>query len=127
MSVTNIGTFPGSGHRKASIVAIVLVSLCALCGTEAWSQASTSPFTRGYRYDFAHRVVAVIDPDPDGSGPIHYGATRNTFDSRGLLTRVEYGELSTWQPENVAPQNWAGFTVFRQVDYTFDSFGRPLS
>lgn len=92
-----------------------------------WSQAVPSPYTSGFRFDAAHRLVGEIAPDPDGAGALRYAATRNTYDARGLLTRAEAGELSTWQAEAIRPEDWAGFTVFRQTDYSYDINGRKLS
>ena len=43
------------------------------------------------------------------------------------MTRIEWGELSSWQSESVAPWVWSGFTVFRQVDLTYDLLERKLS
>jgi RHS repeat-associated protein len=69
-------------------------------------------------------VVGTIAPDPDGTGPIAYAAVRNTYDAQGRLTRVESGELASWQSEAVAPSAWTGFTVFRTVDYSYDADSR---
>jgi RHS repeat-associated protein len=90
----------------------------------AYAQASPSAFTTGYRYDLEQRVVGTIAPDPDGTGPIAYAAVRNSYDAQGRLTRVESGELGSWQSEATAPSAWAGFTIFRTVDYSYDGDGR---
>ena len=116
--------FTRRGRRmRQSILGAFSILTCLT----AWSQSAPSSFTTGFRYDAAQQLVGVIKPDPDGSGSNNYAATRNTFDVRGLLTRVEVGELSSWQSEAIKPVNWAGFTVFRQMDYTYDSYGRKLS
>lgn len=94
----------------------------------ALSQVNPSAFTSGTRYDAMRRVVGTIGPDPDGSGPLHYPAVRNTYDIDGRLTKVETGELSTWQSEVVAPSAWgSAFTVLRTVDTTYDSMDRKLT
>jgi len=91
-------------------------------------QAVPSDFTSGTRYDAMRRVVGTISPDPDGSGPLHYAAVRNTYDADGRLTKVETGELSSWQPETVAPSAWgAAFTVLRTEDVTYDLLDRKLT
>ena len=110
--------------EKYSVSRLLFIAIVALASEPSWAQ---SAFTKWTRYDAASRVVGTIAADPDTSGPIHYAATRNTYDTRGLLTRVEIGELATWQSETVVPASWAGFTVFRQVDYTYDSYGQKLS
>ena len=92
----------------------------------ASAQTSASNYTAGTRFDAAGRVTGTISPDPDGSGPLHFAAIRNTIDARGLVTRTEKGELATWQPETVAPASWSGFSVFQQIDYLYDPMGRKL-
>jgi RHS repeat-associated protein len=103
------------------------VSFAALAALWCASAFGQSAHTSWSRYDIAHRVIGVIHADPDSGGPIRYAATRNTYDARGLLTRVEVGELANWQSETILPSSWVGFTVFRQLDFTYDSGGRKLS
>ena len=103
------------------------ILLAMLTATAAFAQSSPSDFTTGYRYDAMHRLTGTILPDPDGSGSLHYGATRNSYDSMGRLTKVEKGELSSWQSESVAPSAWgSAFTVFDTVDTTYDVAGHKL-
>jgi len=90
----------------------------------ALAQTSPSPFTIGMRYDGAHREVGTIAPDPDGSGPLHYAAVRNTYDDDGRLIKVEKGELSGWQSENVAPADWTGFTISQTIETAYDLLDR---
>ncbi len=110
-------------HRIiASVSAGALVGLYAVA---ADGQTAASDFTTGYRYDAQQRLVGVIYPDPDGSGPLHYAAMRNTYDpASGNLIRVEAGELSSWQAETTAPSGWGGFTVFKATDTSYDSSSR---
>jgi len=94
----------------------------------ALGQASPSNFTFATRYDAMRRVVGTISPDPDGAGPLHYPAVRNTYDNDGRLIKVETGELSTWQPETVVPSAWgSAFTVLRTLDTTYDGMDRKLT
>ncbi len=118
---------PGMRRERFSSLRWLLVALALAPISVVWSQSAPSPYTSGFRFDAAQRLVGQIAPDPDGGGPLHYGATRNTYDARGLLTRVEVGELSAWQSEATPPAAWTGFTVFRQSDYTYDINGRQLS
>jgi RHS repeat-associated protein len=92
----------------------------------AHAQSSASDYTAAVRYDDMNRAVGTIAPDPDGSGPLHYAATRTTYDIDGRATRVETGELAAWQPESVAPSAWSGFTVFSQVDTGYDALDRKV-
>ncbi|WP_163589723.1 hypothetical protein, partial [Klebsiella pneumoniae] len=61
------------------IVARLLGSAALLAPVAAMAQSAPSDFTMGTRYDLAHRVVGTIAPDPDGAGPLHHLAVRNTY------------------------------------------------
>jgi len=97
-----------------------------LLASPVHAQNAPSDFTGAVRYDLAGHEVGTIAPDPDGTGPIHYAAARKTYDAAGRLIRVESGELSAWQSENVLPKDWSGFTVFRQVDADYDAMSRKI-
>jgi RHS repeat-associated protein len=113
--------------RLPAIAAALLAPLLAvLLPATASAQASPSAFTWASRYDELRRVTGTIAPDPDGAGSLHYAAVRNTYDDAGRLIRVEKGELANWQSETVAPSAWTGFTVFSQVDATYDVMDRKL-
>jgi RHS repeat-associated protein len=114
-----------SGARTVRGLAALLALGSAPCA--AWAQSSPSDFTTGYRYDAAHRVTGTIAPDPDVSGPLHYLAVRNSYDGAGRLTRMEKGELATWQSEAVAPAGWTGFTVKERVDTSYDALDRKVA
>jgi RHS repeat-associated protein len=91
----------------------------------ALAQAAPSAFTSGTRYDAVGRVTGTIAPDPDDAGALKYAAVRNTYDGAGRLTKVEKGELSSWQSETIAPSSWgAAFTVLQTLDTTYDSQSR---
>ena len=100
-------------------------ALLASCPASAPS--GPAPFTTFTRYDAAHRVTGTIAPDPDGAGPLHYLAVRNTYDLAGRLVRVEKGELADWQSEATAPQDWAAFAVKERVDTTYDALDRKVA
>jgi RHS repeat-associated protein len=76
------------------------------------------------RFDVAGRVLGTIAPDPDGAGPLRYLATRNTYNARGLLEKVETGELTNWQYASVTPANWSGFVVHARQQFAYDQYGR---
>jgi len=107
--------------RIAGAIAALLVPATAL------AQSSASDFTSAVRYDAMGRAVGTIAPDPDGSGPLHFAATRTTYDAAGRPTSVEKGELSAWQSEAVAPSSWSGFTVFQTATVTYDAMDRKLT
>lgn len=103
------------------------LALCtSLLSTAAHAQASPFAHTTGFRYDAEQRLVGTIRPDPDGTGPLKFAAVRNSYDAAGRLVKVETGELAAWQPETVAPRNWAEFDVLSTVDHVYDLMGRKL-
>jgi len=110
---------------RAAFAAFAMLAAMAFASS-AQAQASPSDFTSATRYDADHRVTGTIAPDPDGSGPLHYAAVRNSYNADGELIRVEKGELATWQSESAAPASWSGFSVFSQVDTIYDAMGRKL-
>lgn len=92
--------------------------------TQALSQSNPSAYTTAYRYDLAGRLTGTIQPDPDGPGVRSFPAQRNTYNSIGLLTRIDYGSLSVWPAETTKPSSWSGFTIEKSTIYTYDSVGR---
>ncbi len=114
-----------STAMRATVSALALVIATTGCSA-AFAQALPSAYTTGERFDIAGQHTGTISPDPDGTGPLHFAAIRNTYDANGLLVRVEKGELANWQPESVEPKNWPGFTVFSQVDTIYDAFDRKI-
>ncbi|MFA5970640.1 MAG: RHS repeat-associated core domain-containing protein [Sphingomonas sp.] len=105
----------------------LLLPLALLAPMVLHAQSSPSDFTSATRYDLSGRVVGTIAPDPDGAGPLHYAAARMTYDLAGRVIRVEKGSLASWQSEAVAPASWPGFTIFSQVDTSYDGLDRKLT
>lgn len=110
--------------REKRMMTAMVALVAAMPIADAHAQSAPASDMVATRYDIARRVTGTIAPDPDGAGPIAFAATRNTYDSRGLPIKVESGELSSWQPETIAPASWSGFTVFKTVDSTYDVMGR---
>jgi RHS repeat-associated protein len=106
-----------------------IVAAAALAPTLATAQASPSDYNSATRYDAMGRAVGTIAPDPDGTGPLKYAATRTTYDVRGNLIKVETGQLSAWQDETKDPQlDWgAAFTVHTIAETTYDALSRKLT
>ena len=102
----------------------VLAITLGCIATSAAAQSSPSDYTAATRYDVARRVTGTIAPDPDGAGAIRYMAVRNTYDAAGRLTKIEKGELASWQTG--APATWSGFTVFQTIDANFDAMGLKI-
>lgn len=114
----------------------ILLSACvggAVCASSvAQGQTSPSAYTSGYRYDDERRITGTIAPDPDGTGPLKYAATRITYDASGRQTRLEIGELAAWQSGTVYPADWpsatvsptTGFSLLSQVESSYDTSGR---
>jgi RHS repeat-associated protein len=53
-----------------------------------------------------------------------YAAVRNTYDAGGRLIKVEKGQLTVWQSEQVSPSAWSGFAVDDTTDTTYDTMDR---
>ena len=114
-----------AAYRLAcSCLAVVLFGSFAF--QPVLAQTAASSYTTGLRYDAGGRLIGEIKPDPDGIGPLRFSAVRKTIDIRGLITRLERGELVSWQATSIAPANWSGFTVFETTDYIYDAVGRKL-
>lgn len=113
------------GMKK--IVSYSLFICSTLLSISVFAAQIAAPFTTAYRYDIGGQLTGIILADPDGTGPLGYPATRNTYNSRGLLEREEVGELVSWQDEDVAPSSWSAPTQFKiettKVFY-YDDFGR---
>lgn len=105
---------------KYLLSAATLPCLFAYGCNGALAQATPSAYTTGYRYDKMGHLVGTISPDPDGTGPLHYGAVRNTYDGIGRLVKVEKGELAAWQSDGTEPSGWTGFTVFQSLETSYD-------
>lgn len=102
----------------------LLACLSGILVTPANAQTSASAQTTGYRFDAVGRLTGTIAPDPDGTGPLKFAATRTTYDAAGRPIKVETGELASWQAQTVAPASWAGFTVVSSLETSFDLLSR---
>jgi RHS repeat-associated protein len=109
--------------RAAAMSALVVMAGLAVAPISARAQSSSSPYTTGYRWDNLRRIVGIISPDPDGSGPIGFPAVRYTYDVDGNLMKTETGFLAAWQDQTIAPANWANFTIKSAKTVTVDAMG----
>jgi RHS repeat-associated protein len=100
------------------------LSAC-LVATTGFSQTAPSAYTTGYRYSTGGLLTGVIQPYT-GTGTVSYLATRNTYNSGGLVSTVEKGALAAWQSQSVAAASWPNFTVFQTETFGYDSMGRLL-
>ncbi len=105
---------------------VIALLLCILVSENLFAAQSATPYTMASRYDLAGQLTGTISPDPDGSGPLGYPAVRNSYNANGLLEKVETGELSVWQDENVAPVNWSAFSAITTKYFQYDSYGRKI-
>lgn len=93
----------------------------------AHAVVNEQPFTSLTVYDEVGRVAGTIGPDPDGSGPLWFPATRNTYNSRGLLESTETIALANWLNESYAPALWESYSnllVLSKKVFDYDSLGR---
>ena len=113
---------------QIGVAAGFVLSAC-LIATAGFAQTSPSAYTTGYRYirngQPGPLLTGVIEPY-SGTGPVSYLATRNAYNSAGLITEVDKGSLSAWQSETVDPATWPNFTIFETETYGYDSMGRML-
>ena len=108
---------------KAGFFCVLLLS------SIGWAAQTEIPFTTVSRFDLAGRLLGTIAPDPDGSGPLEYPAVRNTYNSRGLLTKRETGALSDWLDETIRPADWpsyASFTVHLTKNFEYNAYGQKI-
>jgi RHS repeat-associated protein len=73
------------------------------------------------RYDALRRVVGVISPDPDGSGPRKHRAVRTTYDVDGNVTLVEQGTV-----DSQSDSDWLAMTVLEAAQTSYDAAGRKV-
>ena len=81
--------------------------------------SGTADTTR-YRYNTGRQPIGVIGPDPDGTGTLHHRASRTTYGSHGLPTKVERGNVNSQ-----SDSDWAGFTSLEEVQQEYDGNHRP--
>lgn len=115
-----------SAARSIAGATSLVMATAAFTATGAYAQSSASDYTSATRYDIKGQVTGTIAPDPDGAGALKHLATRNTYDVRGNVTKVESGELSAWKAETIAPSAWTGFTIHKTVHSTYDNMNRKL-
>ncbi len=105
---------------------LTTVGIQAFGATQAWADSAAS-YKSVIRYDVTGKVVGTIGPDPDDGGPLKFPAVRNWYDVAGNLTKVETGELSSWQPETTAPASWGNFFAILQTTITdYDALNRKV-
>jgi RHS repeat-associated protein len=90
--------------------------------TAADGPLSGTADTTYFKYDADRQVTATIKPDPDGTGPLKYRATRTTLSAQNLPARVEVGTVSDWSDASVA-----GMSVLEATDTTYDYYRRKTS
>ena len=74
-----------------------------------------------YYYDALRRVVAVVGPDPDGSGPLKHRAARTTYNALGLPTIAEMGTASGQSGTSLT-----GFVRLQRTETIYDAYARPV-
>ena len=73
-----------------------------------------------YRYDNARRLIGVIGPDPDGTGPLLRRAERYTYNPRGQITLAEAGTVT-----GTSDALWAAFAPLQRTATAYDAYSRP--
>lgn len=108
--------------NQCGAICLLLMTTISFSAVSAQNAAS---YTSAQRYNLVGQLTGTISPDPDGNGFLKYAATRNTYDARGLLVKVEMGYLQYWQNENVKPENWStyNFKVSAIKRFKYNDFG----
>ncbi|SIO20817.1 RHS repeat-associated core domain-containing protein [Parasphingorhabdus marina DSM 22363] len=104
--------------KKQLLVGLGLIIAFLQLTAVAQANPPTAHTSRAY-HDVYGRVVATIAPDPDGSGPLGFPATRTSYDPVGLALKVETGELSVWS-------DWTTFTIFVTEHHAYDTMNRRV-
>jgi len=73
-----------------------------------------------YKYDNARRLLGVIGPDPDGTGPRLRQAVRYTY-SGGQVTVTETGTTN-----GTTASAWNAFVPLQATETEYDTIGRPV-
>lgn len=73
-----------------------------------------------YRYNMAGQLLGEVGPDPDGTAPSPFLATKYTYNTRGLVSMVQSGTV-TAQTDAA----WAAFTETGRTTTSYDTHGRP--
>src|SRR5690554_439683 len=101
---------------------------CLVFSSLASAAQNAGAYTFAKRYNFIGQITGTISPDPDGSGPLPYPATRNTYNDRGFLILVETGYLTAWRDKTTKPPIWGGlFEVSQRQAYPYTSLGGKLT
>lgn len=81
--------------------------------------AGTADTTR-YRYS-GRRLVGVVAPDPDGTGPRKHAAKRLSYNAIGQVTGAELGTVNSQ-----SDADWANFVSLQKVTSTYDGNARKV-
>ena len=76
--------------------------------------------TTRFYYDAAGRLFGLVEPDPDGGGPLLYRAVRATYNAVDQPTVVERGTVT-----NQGDTAFSTFAVLEKQQTVYDSFARP--
>lgn len=120
-----MSVFKSIRHRR--VAGLLLGVAAAAISLPVHAQESQpNVLSSAIRYDGAGRVIGRISPDPDGGGPLGYPAVRTRYNELGWVLSIETGELSSWQPTSVAPNNWSGFRVSKTENFAYDTLGQQI-
>jgi RHS repeat-associated protein len=77
--------------------------------------------TTTYRYAAGHRLVGIVQPDPDGGGLRKPMAERISYNSDGQFSSIEKGIV-----DDTSDSAWAAFSSQEQLTTTYDANARPI-
>jgi RHS repeat-associated protein len=112
-----------SGDGSGALAAITALAYDAIGNlTSVDGPLSGTGDTIVVRYNSARERIGIVAPDPDGTGSLHNPAQRVTYDSHGLVTKVEQGTVNSQ-----SDTDWAAFSSLEEVDTGYDSNLRPVT
>ncbi|MEA2998958.1 MAG: hypothetical protein QOK17_791 [Sphingomonadales bacterium] len=112
-----------AGNGSGTLAATTTVTWDALGNISALDgPLSGTADTTTFRYNASRERIGTVAPDPDGTGSLHNRAERLTFDSHGLVTKVEQGTVN-----GTSDSDWAAFASLQEGDTSYDSNLRPVT
>ncbi|WP_185976568.1 RHS repeat domain-containing protein [Catenovulum sediminis] len=90
-------------NKLKTISQKIIAAICLLLfSANVFAVQQAASFKTAKRYNLMGQVTGVISPQENGV----YPAIRNTYNSEGLLAKVERGFLTVWKSETISPDYW---------------------
>ena len=107
--------------QKMSLLGSVFLFLFSVAAVGA---QTSGQFKTAYRYNLNGQITGTIFSEPDTNSSLGFVATRNTYNSQGLLWKVERGYLKVWQNESIKPSQWGNnFVPQKSTENSYNANG----